>query len=76
VGNNKVARAFGDATRQAYQELGRAESNAELIVSIADGLKEVSRGENQAENVKKILLARTAQILDTLSQQKKPEGYD
>lgn len=67
AGDANVARAYGDAVRQAYQELGRAEAQAQLIMSIAGSLSEAEvRGESR-ENVRKLLIARTAQILDAIS---------
>jgi hypothetical protein len=66
AGDANVARAYGDAVRQAYQELGRAEAQADLIMSIAGSLSEAEvRGESR-ENIRKLLIARTAQILDAM----------
>jgi regulator of protease activity HflC (stomatin/prohibitin superfamily) len=62
-----VARAYAEAKRVAYQELGRAEAQAELILSIADALSNADLSNNPRENIRKILLARTAQVLDSLS---------
>lgn len=75
VGDATVARAYGEAKRQAYQEMGRAEAQAEMILGIADALRDINlSGHNTADNVRRILLARTAQLLDSISQSKSQEG--
>lgn len=71
IGDAAVARAYGDARRQAYQELGRAEAQAELILSIADAIEKANPSERTSENIRKILLSRTAQIIDTLTDSRK-----
>ncbi len=60
-------RAGGEAKRLAYQELGRAEAQAEMLMSILGALEDVSLSDKPAENVRRIVLARTAQILEALS---------
>jgi hypothetical protein len=67
IGNANVIRAYGDAKRLKYQELGRAQCQAELIMSISDALQDVSLGADPAQNSQKILMARTAEILDAIS---------
>lgn len=71
IGNANVIRAYGDATRQAYHKLGRAESQAELIISITDALDVIEAGEDKTETLRKVLLARTAQVLDAMREQNK-----
>lgn len=66
MGDAKAIRALGEAKHLAYQELARAEAQAEMIVSITDSLRNVSLGSDQAETVRHIFLARTAQILEAL----------
>lgn len=70
VGNANVIRAYGDAMRLKYQELGRAQCQAELIMSITDSLQDVSLGKDPVQNSRKILMARTAEILDAINRQK------
>jgi hypothetical protein len=67
VGSAKATRAFGDAKRQAYVEIGRAEAQAEMIMSIAHSLEDLDLKGNSDENIRNLLLARTAQIIDALS---------
>ena len=66
IGDAKTIRSFGEAKRLAYQELARAEAQAEMIISITDCLRNVSFGSDQAETLRHIFLARTAQILESL----------
>ena len=64
LGDARVTRELGQAKRQAYQDLGRAEAQAELIVAIADALKLANNSADPASNMRKILIIRTAQMLD------------
>jgi hypothetical protein len=66
IGNAKVARAFGEARLLAYQELGRAEAQAELIVSITQAMEGIPISGDSVQSLKNILMARTAQLLDAL----------
>ena len=66
AGDANVTRAYGEAVRQAYQELGRAEAQADLIMSIAGCLSEAEVNGESRDNVRKILISRTAQILDAM----------
>lgn len=68
VGNAQVTRAFGEARRQAYQELARAEAQAELVMSIAEELTKADLANDPAGNLRKILLVRTAQILEAMTE--------
>jgi hypothetical protein len=68
VGSAEVTRAYGEAKRQAYTEIGRAEAQAEMIMSIASALRESEMDANPGKNLQYILLARTAQILDSLKE--------
>jgi hypothetical protein len=68
AGDAAEVRAYGDAIRQAYQELGRAEAQADLIMSIAGALSEANLGDNPKDNIRKILLARTAQLLNAMNE--------
>lgn len=64
LGIAKVKRAYGEAKRISYLELGRAEAQAEMLLSIIDALEDVEKTE---DNVRAIVLSRTAQILDGLA---------
>lgn len=67
VGDTTVSRSYTEAIRQAYQEMGRAQAQAEIILSIADALGSANLPHNTNDNLRKLLLARTAQVLDSLS---------
>ncbi len=68
VGEGKKARAYGEAIHLAYQELGRAEAQAEMIRSITDSVRDLQFGTDRAENLRHIFLANTAKILDAFRQ--------
>ncbi|KPL71478.1 hypothetical protein ADN00_17520 [Ornatilinea apprima] len=76
VGNAKVSLAYGEAKRMAYLELGRAEAQAELIMSITHALENVDFARGNPQNLRSILLSRTAQILEAISSENKdlPQG--
>jgi hypothetical protein len=73
LGNAKVARAFGEARLQAYQELGRAEAQAELIISITQAMEGIPISGDSVQSIKNILMARTAQLLDALKPEARPD---
>lgn len=70
VGSARTIRAYGEAKHVMYQELARAEAQAEMIMSIADALRDVPFGTDRVETLRQIFLARTAQILDALQGRK------
>jgi hypothetical protein len=73
IGNASNIRADGEAVRQAYQELGRAEAQSEYIMSITNELKNIDMSGDPRENLRRILLVRTAQILDAMADDRKKE---
>lgn len=70
IGDANVKRAYSESLRQAYRDLGRAQAQAEIIMSIAEALNSASLADSSIDNVRRILLARTAQVLDSLSSKK------
>ncbi len=74
VGDANIIRAYGEAKRLAYQELGRAEAQAELIMSITEALNEAIQGPESTTNMRKLLLVRTAQVLDAMNGQNDHRG--
>lgn len=66
AGHAEENRAYSEAKRQAYQELGRAEAQAELIMGISSALSEMPRSKSPNQNIRNLLLLRTAQILDAM----------
>jgi hypothetical protein len=67
VGNAETKMAYATGTRMAYQEQARAEAQAELIMSIAHGLEGINFGKNSADNIRRIFLTRTAEVLNSLN---------
>ena len=68
IGNATVERAYGDAQRLAYQEMGRAEAQAEMLLSIVHALEDARVSGSPEQNLQKIVLARTAHILDAMGE--------
>jgi len=68
VGSAAVERAYGDAQRLAFQELGRAEAQAEMLMSILSALNDIQLAEDPNQNLRKVILMRTAQILEALTE--------
>ncbi len=73
LGSAQVTRAYGEAKRAMYQEIGRAEANAELLIAIADSLQSAELGDDPAGNLRRIFLARTAQLLEIIAESSKNE---
>jgi hypothetical protein len=66
IGLVNAIHAKGDANRIAYQERGRVEAQAELLQSITESMQGFDQTGDPAENIRKILLVQTAQILEGL----------
>lgn len=68
VGNANVTRAYGDAQRIAYQEIGHAEAQAEILMSIIHAFDDIDlTKEEKDRNIRNIILMRTAQVLESLA---------
>jgi len=67
LGNVALNNAHGDAQKQAYEELGRAEAEAELLTSIIHALDGVNLGKNKAQTFHNLILMRTAQVIRALN---------
>lgn len=67
IGSANVIRAEGDAQRIAYQELGRAEAQASMLMSIIHAFDDIDLSpENKDQNIRNVILMRTAQVLESL----------
>lgn len=67
TGNADVLRATGEAYRIANQELGRAEAQAEMLTSIIRAFSDIDLSpENKNQNIRNVILMRTAQVLESL----------
>lgn len=73
----KVNKAYGDAQKFAYEELGRAEAEAELLMSIIHSLDGIDFSANKSRTLQNLILMRTAQVIKALTtpdtQNKPPE---
>jgi len=72
-GDAMVVRSYGEAHRLAYQDMGRAEGQADLIMSILKSLDEAGfeggygeteQKEQRLRNLRAIIWTRVAQVLD------------
>ncbi|HMN59660.1 MAG TPA: hypothetical protein PJ988_04820 [Anaerolinea sp.] len=70
-GNAQVVKAYGDAKRSVYMELGRAEAQAELLMGISGALENIELGDNPQETVRRLVLARTAQLMEAMAESSK-----
>jgi hypothetical protein len=66
IANANVVRAFGEAQRQAYQELGRAEAQAEMLLGIIHALEDVGTQDESRQNLRAVYLARIAHVLENI----------
>jgi hypothetical protein len=67
IGNANLERAMGEAKRLANQELGRAEAQSEILISIVHSLEDACWTGDPSRNIRNLILVRTAQLLETLS---------
>jgi hypothetical protein len=68
VGNANVKRAYGEAQRIAYQEIGHAEAQAEILMSIIHAFDDIDmEKEKKDQNIRNVILMRTAQVLEALA---------
>ena len=81
-GREQLIQAQGDAEFLANQERGRAEGQVNLLQSVSHALRDANRGDDSSlkkdENLRKIVLARTAQVIEAMTsiyeQQSKKKG--
>lgn len=66
-GHIQVNQAQGDAQKQAYEELGRAEAEAELLMSIIHSLDGINLAPNKPQTLQNLILMRTAQVIRALN---------
>lgn len=62
----QVNKAYGEAQKMAYEELGRAEAEAELLMSIIHALDGVRLGKDKVQTLQNLILLRTAQVIKAL----------
>jgi hypothetical protein len=69
MGNANVVRAYGESQRLAYEEMGRAEAQAEMLMNIVYGLEDVASRSEPKKNIRALYLERIAQLLDAMGKQ-------
>ena len=74
MGDARLTRSYGEAQRLAYQEIGRAEAQAEMLISIIHGLSDINLRVGTRQSLRDIILVRTAQLLETMGQSLPEEG--
>lgn len=78
-GDAMVVRSYGEARRLAYQDIGRAEGQGDMLMSIVRALKDAgfdadSDQDNESlQNLRTILWMRVAQVLDRVSEEEKKQ---
>ncbi|HXD09730.1 MAG TPA: hypothetical protein VN653_06675 [Anaerolineales bacterium] len=65
--NIQINEAYGHAQKQAYEELGRAEAEAELLMSIIHSLDGIRFGDDKTQTLQNLILIRTAQVIRALN---------
>jgi hypothetical protein len=75
-GNIKLNQASGSAQIQAYEELGRAEAEAELLMSILRSLDGIKFSSDKTQSLQNLILMRTAQVIRALNTPKLDSDSD
>jgi hypothetical protein len=79
-GDAMVVRSYGEARRLAYQDMGRAEGQADLLLSIIQALEEASvesgigeddQEQERLQNLRAIVWTKVAQALDAAAEESK-----
>lgn len=63
----ELRKAEGEAQKQAYEELGRAEAEAELLMSIINSLRGIELASDKPHALQNLILMRTAQVIRALN---------
>ena len=65
--NIQINKEYGNAQRLAYEELGRSEAEAELLMSIIHSLEGISLNDDKSQTLQNLILIRTAQVIRALN---------
>jgi hypothetical protein len=68
MGNARLARSYGEAQRLTFQEIGRAEAQAEMLISIMHALSDVNLRGGTAQSLRDVILVRTAHLLEAMGE--------
>ena len=69
MGKVAIDKASGEASRLLNQEAGRAEAQAEKLKSIVTFFKTINFSDNTEENIRNVVLAKTAQVFESMNAQ-------
>lgn len=69
MGKVALDKASGEASRMLNQQSGRAEAQAEKLKGIVNFFKTINFSENSEENIRNIVLAKTAQVFESMNAQ-------
>ena len=64
-----TVRAYADAQRQYYADIGRAEAQAEMLINIAHELEDVTARGDRGQNLRTLYLASIARLLNSMERQ-------
>lgn len=67
ISNADAVRSLGEAKRTAYEDLGKAEARAEILMRITHSLEGIDLTNNTTENLRKLFLMRTALLLESMN---------
>ena len=68
MGDARLTRSYGEAQRLAYQEIGRAEAQAEMLISIIHALSDMNLHTGTRASLRDVVLIRTAQLLESMGE--------
>ena len=68
-GKANIERAYSEVQRAAYEELGRAEAQAEILMSILNSLSEAVITQDASNELRYDILHRTAEFVAKVSEQ-------
>lgn len=67
-GKANIERAYGEAQRATYEEIGRAEAQAEILMSILHSLSEAVLTRDASNELRSDILNRTAEFVASVSE--------
>jgi hypothetical protein len=76
IGAGDQLRAEGSSLREAYIEMGQAQVQAELVMALVNALHDAGlSGELRGEAMQKLVLVKTAQLVESMSGVYEPSPY-
>lgn len=68
-GDASVIRAYSEAVTESYKEQGRAEAQAEILLSLVHAVQEIQGSEQaQGEHLQDVFLTRMTQLLEAMNE--------